>query len=163
MIPKAKALEAIDCNKCQLTLRMNIFSFFRKPAPIDDSELGQLIFSANEWIGTTKFMNGVTNLAIAGDKGGPNSFARRYFLAIREDLPRLWQRAIEFSAARLQTMGVDQEVLPEHFELSTIAVHREKSFDGGHLSFWFFLSFDDEGTYYVSFRGEDPYYLHRDS
>ncbi len=48
------------------------------------------------------------------------------------------------------------------FLLEMISIHKEHSFDGGHLVFWFDVRPDPNGSYYVSFRHEHPFFLHRD-
>ena len=142
---------------------MTFFSFLKKPEPINDSDLGVLTYLSSEWEGTLDLPIGESKLAIYGDKKGPDKFARDYALSIRPQIPDLWAAAIEFSRRKLREQGWQHEINAADFELSTVAVHRRNSFDGGHLSFWFWFRPDEEGLFYVSFRDEEPFYFHRDS
>ncbi len=142
---------------------MRFFSFFTKPDPIEDSVLGVLTFSHNEWEGKLDLPVGEIGLAIHGDKNGPDKFARDYAVTIRSQIPDLWIAAVGFAREKLREWGWEQEIDPADFELSTVAVHARNSFDGGHLSFWFWFRPDEEGSFYVSFRDERPFYFHRDS
>ena len=142
---------------------MNLLSFLKKPDPVEDSDLGILVFSYSEWEGKLELPMGEITLAIHGNKKGPDEFARDYAVTIRPQIPELWAAAIEFSRQKLQEWGWEQEINGEDFQLSTVAVHKRNSFDGGHLSFWFWFRPDEEGSFYVSFRDEKPYYFHRDS
>lgn len=142
---------------------MGLFSFLKKPDPIDDADLGRLSYQANEWCGNIELPTGLVELAIAGDKKGLDPFARSYWIRKESDIPQLWNDAVAFSKEKLEEWGWADEIEIDKFDLLAVAVHREKSFDGGHLSFWFEYRPDENGSYYVSFRDEKPFNFHRDS
>lgn len=142
---------------------MKLFSFLKNPEPISHSDLGVLKYSHSEWEGKLSLPPGEVGLAIHGNKKAPDQFARDYAVTIRCQIPELWVAAKEFSREKLTEWGWEYEIDTADFQLSTVAVHKRNSFDGGHLSFWFSFRPDEDGSYYVSFRDEKPFHFHRDS
>lgn len=141
---------------------MGLFDLFKTPEPIDDPDLGSLSYEHRYWAGRATFPFGEVEMSIDGDKKGLDPFARRYWLQTRARFPQLWDSAISFSLEKLAEWGWGRGFDRAHFAPWSVSVHRERSFDGGHLVFWFSISIDEDGAYYVSFRDEKPYYFHRD-
>lgn len=142
---------------------MGIFDIFKKPLPITDQEIGTLEFDGTFWV-TTHLVGGqAIEINIDGKRSEINPFARNYWLNIRDTVENLWKSAIDFTQAELKKQGAPWSPTPTEFKLKNVSVYKERSFDGGHLAFWFEIEPDEEGLYYVSFRYEDPFFLHRDS
>ncbi|MDJ0940833.1 MAG: hypothetical protein QNJ00_13815 [Woeseiaceae bacterium] len=141
---------------------MDFLSVFKHPDPIDVPEIGTLKYDHKNWLVDVALPFGEIELMLDGDKKGPDAFARNYWLENRSRMPQFWKSAIAFSIHKLEEWGWGCNYPPEQFELWSISVHKEGGFDGGHLAFWFNISSDAVGAYYVSFRDEEPHYFHRD-
>ena len=59
-----------------------LFSFFKKPEPIENDDLGTLSYQDSEWVSELRLPHGDAELAIDGDRKGPDTYAlnkeRRY-------------------------------------------------------------------------------------
>jgi len=102
-------------------------------------------------------------ISIDGNKTFVDDFAKMELLKLLPRLDDLWNRSKEFCILELSKRNAPFQVSYGDFKLQSISVHKECSFDGGHLAFWFDLDCDNEGTYYVSFIEKRPSYLHRDT
>ncbi|WP_114325731.1 hypothetical protein [Candidatus Colwellia aromaticivorans] len=142
---------------------MELFSVFRKPKPIVDSILGVITFSDGCWKSSCEIDGKCVEVALDGSKHQLNEFARAQFVCLLPSMDNLWGSAKKYIIQELVKHEAPFKASLSDLVLTCVSIHKEKSFDDGHLAFWFDLNCDDDGTYYVSFLEGKPNYLHRDS
>lgn len=127
-----------------------------------------------EGLGTFKYQNRAwesqqcidgldVDVSIDGSKKELDEFAASYWKNIRPKVSQFWNDAVLFSLQELKNRKASLSPDKSDFKLNAVSIHKENSFDGGHLAFWFDIESDPQATYYVSFVGEIPSHFHRDS
>ncbi|QSX30358.1 hypothetical protein JYB88_01445 [Shewanella cyperi] len=140
-----------------------MFSLFKTQKSISIDGLGEFSLQEREWVGKLTLNEVGIELCLDGDKHSPDPFAVAYALEHKSKFDAFWKAAINFAQSRLIASKAPFAVSDPQFVLNMVSVHKQHTFDGGHLSFWFNIESDPEGSYYVSFLNEVPDYLHRDS
>ncbi|MCO7222727.1 hypothetical protein [Pleionea sp. CnH1-48] len=140
-----------------------MFGLFKKIEPVEIDGVGTLAFKDSSWDANFQLDDREIEISFDGDESGPDEFAISYYLKMKPKLSDSWKLAKEFTLVKLNEMSAPWGVNDSQFSLKGIVFHRENSFDKGHLSFWFDIIEDSNGSYYVSFVDEKPNYLHRDS
>ena len=146
-----------------LGIRMNIFNFFGRKTELIDGKLGRIEYDDNSWAFQMSVGSSLIDVSIDGSKEKPDEFAKQYWLSQKEHISDLWLKAINFSKKFFEENFEHHNSLNSNFTLDAISIHKEKSFDKGHLVFWFHYQEDLNGSYYVSFINEEPNHLHRDN
>ena len=110
-------------------------------------------------------MNGWTiiEVSIFGNREKPDEFSKKYWLNQKNHINDLWFNAIDFSKKIFEEKFNIHNSSNSDFILDSICIHKENSFEKGHLSFWFNFKPDLNGSFYVSFINEKPNLLHRDN
>lgn len=140
-----------------------MFNWFGKSRIINIKDLGDFQFREQEWFGCLNIENKRVEIAIDGNRKSPDEFAVEYLKKKSKCFLDFWNKAILFTQTELEIKETNFDLSKDNFSLSAISVHKENSFDDGHLVFWFNIDSDSNGNYYVSFRNELPNYLHRDN
>jgi len=146
-----------------LGIPMAVFSFFRRNSSLLDDDLGAIEYEDGSWLFKTHVNSTSIEVSIFGSKKEPDNFSKQYWLNQKKHINDLWNEAIKFSIKFFEEEYGIYNSSNVDFVLDSICIHKENSFDKGHLSFWFNYSPDLNGSFYVSFINEKPNYLHRDN
>ena len=142
---------------------MNFFKMFRRNSEINDPDIGKLSYDNKSWVFPFKLNQVEIEVSIDAKNKELDKFAKSYWLNIQPEIENFWKAAIQFTLQELEKWETPFIAKSLDFKLNSISIHREHSFENGHLTFWFDIKSDLNGTFYVSFINEKPSSLHRDS